>query len=151
MLARKVDNTLSLLYISATSRGLPHNITRNLFLLARSDYHWSKRRYLTPTLSWKPHLPTNSPEYAPKPLQNRRKSKRVEKDKWDEIDDQSWGAFAEVLRMAEGRDKLILGRLPFDKRTLKVFPFESSKKRASHLLYIYTIRRVSNIIHFGIF
>ena len=103
-----VDNTLKLLYNSAVSRGLPHDLTKNLSLLVYRHERWWTDRYLAPlSPEWNPHRPPD-----PIDVSSPRARKRGEKRRrWREMDDRAWDAISEVVRMAEGRDGLSLGRV----------------------------------------
>lgn len=95
-----VDNTLSLLYTSAVSRGITHKLTRNLHALSHRRQDWLRSAYDRPSAPWKP---TGEPVH-PKP--NRRHADRYESGEL------AWNIVGEVVRMAEGRDQLMLGRVP---------------------------------------
>jgi hypothetical protein len=100
-----VDNTLSLLYTSASSRGLPHDLTRNLASLQRRHIAWSKSKYNRPASAWDPKLPPSKYQVKTKPrvtITNNEDGIKVE--------EKAWNALGEVVRMAEGRDMLVLGR-----------------------------------------
>jgi hypothetical protein len=95
-----VDNTLSLLYSSAVSRGLPHRLTRNLHTLSKRRKDWVNLTYDRPAAPWRP---TGEPV--------RVNSKKVQKNQ-GESGELAWNMVGEVVRMAEGRDQLTLGRAP---------------------------------------
>ncbi|KAJ7133742.1 hypothetical protein C8R43DRAFT_644917 [Mycena crocata] len=98
----RVDNTLVLLYNSCTTRGLSHQLTRNLsFLLQREQDRINKRK----PREWKPDsLPTT------KVLKVEQRQQREAAHGWD--------ALEEVVRMAEGRNELSLGKMTL-KRILR--------------------------------
>ncbi|KAJ3907711.1 hypothetical protein F5879DRAFT_795164 [Lentinula edodes] len=106
----QMDRTLSLLYASATSRGLPHQLTRNLSQLYHSEYErMSNRKYPV----WNAQLPPRSHEYhipapdtIPKTLNKEEKARQVQY-----LEDRAWNALGLAVSMAEGRDKLSLGRV----------------------------------------
>lgn len=103
ILFNQVDNTLSLLCASASSRGLPHDVTRNLASLQRRHNHWATDKYNRPSQAWNPSLP----------LTEYREPKKLKKRAGDnsKLDEQAWNALGDVVRMAEGRDGLTLGRV----------------------------------------
>ena len=99
-----VDNTLSLLYNAATSRGLAHKMTRNLHALSHRRKTWLHSAYERSSSPWKP---TGEPmQLNPK----RRHSDRYESGEL------AWNMVGEVVRMAEGRDQVMLGRVPLRQR-----------------------------------
>lgn len=114
-----MDNTLTMLYSSSQSRGLPHELTRNISSLVDNNIKWSQRHYYSALKTWKPQLPPDSEEYIPKPVipttqKGRNKAEKERRQK--EFDRNAWGALGEVVRMAEGRDGLCLGRATFNER-----------------------------------
>ncbi|KAJ3924610.1 MAG: hypothetical protein NXY57DRAFT_286456 [Lentinula lateritia] len=106
----QMDRTLSLLHASATSRGLPHQLTRNLSQLFHSEYErMSNRKYPV----WNAQLPPRSHEYhtrtpdtTPKALNKEKNVRQVQY-----LEDRAWKALGFAVSMAEGRDKLSLGRV----------------------------------------
>jgi hypothetical protein len=97
-----VDHTLALLYTSCHSRGLPHQLVRNLAFLRGSEKEriWQiqgKRK------AWDPH--NTSPALKPKNL-NALAKKQNEAQFESNADE----ALSEVIRMAEGCGNLTLGR-----------------------------------------
>jgi hypothetical protein len=69
--------------------------------------------------TWKPQLDPSSPEYLPKPIvaQTQKLRNKEEKKKRQEgFDRNAWGALGEVVRMAEGRHQISLGRATFNER-----------------------------------
>jgi hypothetical protein len=95
-LSEKVDRTLSLLYSSATTRGVAHRLTRNLALLAPSNpYH----RQHSPSPKWDPSKPSQS--Y--KPVEVRQKKEDIMREQNVRT------ALEEVRGMAEGWGGLVLG------------------------------------------
>jgi len=111
---RRLDNTLSLLAISACSRGLAHRLTRNLDILKRHNQalatkpdSYTQRHY------WDPRLPSNSERYKPVIVlaDSPPGSKADKKERWRRLDLEAWGALGEVILMAEGRDGISLGRI----------------------------------------
>ena len=112
-----VDNTLSMLYTSAQSRGLPHKLTRNLSLLLYANAEWWERRNFSPTQYWNPRLPPSSPRYHPPQMEIEAPSKKDEKiTRRKDFDDKAWGALGQVVRMAEGRHHISLGTMTLSKR-----------------------------------
>lgn len=112
-----VDNTLTLLSISARTRGLSHRITRNLTHLASAyDLTGSYNPDEPPPLSWRPDLPTDSPQYMPRSIDPPGHLRPVTKRMQDmdlriKLNKEIWSAFGEVINMAEARDNLSLGRI----------------------------------------
>jgi hypothetical protein len=104
-----VDNTLSLLYTSAASRGLPHDVVRNLASLQRRHVTWEK--YNRPAEVWNPKLPPS--EYQIK----ASKASTMQSGGGNKLDEKAWNALNEVVRMAEGRNGLILGRVKNKQRS----------------------------------
>jgi hypothetical protein len=103
-----VDNTLKLLYNSATSRGLPHNLTKNLSFLMYGHRKWWMDRFFTPSGSpWNPHRPPDPiPAISPK-----AKQKDAKRHRWREMDDRAWNGIEDVVKMAEGRHQISLGKV----------------------------------------
>jgi len=111
---RRMDRTLALLYTSARSRGLPHELTRNLSFLVLGNREWSERHYFQPTQYWKPQLPPTSKEYQPTPVlpdTQKARNREAKLQRWQAFDDKAWGALGQVIRMAEGRHGISLGRV----------------------------------------
>jgi len=118
----RMDSTLNLLYLSSQSRGLPHQLTRNLSRLQRGHLKWTRNHYSTISKTWRPHLDPSSPEYAPKVFVSQKaisKARKTEERlrKQAAFDRSCWGALGEVVRMAEGTHGISLGRATFNKRT----------------------------------
>ena len=106
--AATVDNTLSLLYSSAISHGLPHKLTRNAHALSKCRKDWLSSTYDRPAAPWKP-----TGELV------RAKPKKLQKGK-NESGELAWNMIGEVVWMAEGRDKFMLGRaLPRRRKTYR--------------------------------
>lgn len=93
-----VDNTLSLLYNSAISRGLAHKLTRNLHNLSNRRKEWLYSAYERPGAPWRPGA--RPVHIVPK----KRKGNQRESG------EMAWNMVGEVVRMAEGRDQLVLYR-----------------------------------------
>ncbi|KAF8584836.1 hypothetical protein K439DRAFT_1105813 [Ramaria rubella] len=101
----RVDNTLELLHNSATSRGLAHRLTRNIGFLTHA-YLKSRSRHGS---VWDPQLPATSPLYSVEKPQTAKDKKKEGRDAFDAVVFQSLG---QVVRLAEGRSRISLGRLP---------------------------------------
>jgi hypothetical protein len=109
-----VDHTLSIITNAAVSRGLTHKITRNLRWLRQSHVLWVEKSYYSHKPFWKPQLPSTSTQYQPYSLPTpgskhdlilgRNRKTRL-------FDEQCSNALGEVIKMAEGRHGIILGRL----------------------------------------
>lgn len=99
-----VDNTLSLLYNSAISRGLAHELTRNLHNLSNRRKEWLYSAYGRSNAPWKP-----DGKMAP----TKPKKRRVDQNEAGEL---AWNMVGEVVRMAEGRDQLMLCHNPQHQR-----------------------------------
>ncbi|KAI5835375.1 hypothetical protein K523DRAFT_336657 [Schizophyllum commune Tattone D] len=97
---QRVDNALSLMYYSSTSRGLPHRLTRNLGLLSFSERERLNQR-LFPV--WR----SDQPEKA-----LGKALRKTEKEQaYASTDHGAWSAVEQVARMAEGRHGMSLGRI----------------------------------------
>ncbi|GLB37963.1 hypothetical protein LshimejAT787_0410140 [Lyophyllum shimeji] len=72
---RRMDNTLSLLYTSSQSRGLPHKLTRNLSFLVLGEHQRLIKRH--PQKAWDPQIHPASPPKQPDPRKEEKK-KRLE-------------------------------------------------------------------------
>ncbi|KAF9816801.1 hypothetical protein IEO21_03881 [Rhodonia placenta] len=111
---RRIDNTLSLLAVSAQSRGLAHRLTSNLNLLQREhEFQATRLGAYEHAHYWNPKLPVMSEYYQPKPMASGPRANRKEdkKDRWRKLDMKAWGALGEAITMAEGRDGISLGRI----------------------------------------
>ncbi|KAJ6593212.1 hypothetical protein B0H19DRAFT_14565 [Mycena capillaripes] len=100
----RIDNTLALLYTSCKTRGLAHRLTRNLALLTRGEQSRINSIRLP---QWKPSLPSEAAEYQrsfqdPNLAINRKREAEAAL---------AWNALEEVVRMAEGRNELSLGKI----------------------------------------
>ncbi|KAJ8503352.1 hypothetical protein ONZ45_g10935 [Pleurotus djamor] len=104
---KTIDNTLLMLYNSSISRGIPHQVTRNLALLALGQ-----RQRLT-SQSYKRWVPPSRQQ--PPPKQSKEK-KRVQ---WESMDENAWSALSHTIKMAEGRQGLCLGKVTVKG---KIFP-----------------------------
>lgn len=111
---KRVDHTLSLLATAAVSRGLAHKITRNLKWLRRNHVLWVEKLYYSHKPFWRPQLPRTSAQYQPyslpapgtRPDHTLRRNRKLRL-----FDEQCSNAVGEVVKMAEGRHDIILGRL----------------------------------------
>ncbi|KAI0035602.1 hypothetical protein K488DRAFT_42993 [Vararia minispora EC-137] len=108
----RVDNTLELLLTSATSRGLPHKLTKNLSRLHWDFINFNNDRYNRQGPAWDPSPDSykDIDEHL-RVLEKRRKGALRGKDL--AYDAQAWGALEEVVRMAEGTSGLVLGQPTF--------------------------------------
>lgn len=97
-----VDNTLRFHYTSSQSRGLSHQVTRNLALLIGAE----RQRLSLPLPRWNPTLPPDSPAYTIRKPKTSARGTALE-----EIKASAWNALGHVVRMAEARDGLILGQV----------------------------------------
>ncbi|KAF5354873.1 hypothetical protein D9756_005562 [Leucocoprinus leucothites] len=108
---KRMDNTLSLLYNSSHTRGLPHQITKFLghFIYVQRRRHYeSKNKGLT----WNGQLPPNSPQYQPpQPTKPGKIAKQERKQLLSTFEQEALGPLREVVRMAEGRDEISFGNL----------------------------------------
>ena len=111
-----MDNTLSLLYTSSQSRGLPHRVTRNMAQLQIKHLKWAKKHYYSSSGHWKPNLDPSSDEYKPKHFTQRAKNREEKRRRQDAFERCAWGAMGEVVRMAEARHRISLGRVTFNER-----------------------------------
>ncbi|KAJ7286924.1 hypothetical protein C8J57DRAFT_1215219 [Mycena rebaudengoi] len=109
----RIDNTLAILYTSGKSKGLSHRLTRNLALLvrgeqARVDYE------LLPV--WKSNLNTTDPLYRA----DFRDPQYAASQKRQMEAAPAWDAMQEVIRMAEGRHGITLGRMILKRSKFRV-------------------------------
>ncbi|PIL32732.1 hypothetical protein GSI_04847 [Ganoderma sinense ZZ0214-1] len=97
---------------SAVARGVPHQVTRNLFKLVRANKsNMNPSPYLYDRGVWDGTLPLNHPSYKPghyKP--NKTKSRKLREK--EALSDRSSQMLNELIRMAEGFGNVSLGRLP---------------------------------------
>ncbi|RPD57363.1 hypothetical protein L226DRAFT_573401 [Lentinus tigrinus ALCF2SS1-7] len=109
-----VDKTLSLLYSSAVARGLPHHVTRNLYLMTLAN---SNIVYPPPWVIgggvWNGQLPPGDPKYqppiVPKPKSSSQKTREC-------FGGQSLHALSDLIGMAEASGGVLLGRLQRQRR-----------------------------------
>ena len=118
----RADNTLALLYNSSLYRGLPHRLTHNLALFVLG--HHQRRRFAQKYSGvWKANLPPNSPEYklpqARNPGQSGGKKLTPRQQGEDALNVSAFNALDEVVRLAEGRNKIFMGRITTTRRKLR--------------------------------
>jgi hypothetical protein len=108
----RVDGTLHLLANAGMSHGLPSRLVGNLSQIQSQlrkgrDFAQGERR------TWNPQLAPDSPSYkAPDIRANASLDKKKQKEQlWRAIDDEAYNPIGEVIKLAEGRDKLTLGRM----------------------------------------
>ncbi|KAK1226595.1 hypothetical protein PQX77_010435 [Marasmius sp. AFHP31] len=105
---KRMDNTLSILYNSAKTRGLSHQLTRNLSFLVLGEHQRLRNQERNLPL-WNPQLPPDAREYQVKNSKVTGKDEKRQRRK--EFEETAWRALGEVVRMAEGRNELSLGRI----------------------------------------
>jgi len=104
-----VDNMLALLYNSSKSRGLAHQLTRNLSKLIQAEkkcVQVKEMQYRT----WDAQSPPRSAKDTEKGAKDAKK-KKGQADQFAMLD--------EIIHMAEGRDRILLGRIQRDRRATK--------------------------------
>ncbi|TFK45018.1 hypothetical protein BDQ12DRAFT_673958 [Crucibulum laeve] len=115
---QRVDNTLMLLYTSCKSRGLPHQLTRNLGYMVLSErQQLSQAKYK----AWAPQLPPHSPEYEPGNAAEKLRKKAGKKQVHTDMGAKVWCAVSEVVKIAEGRDGISLGRVALKRRINRMY------------------------------
>ena len=113
MYATPVDQTLELLLNSSRSRGLAHQVTKNLSNLVLSE----KRRQWNVEYSY----PVWDPSVPPTPQTVARTEKRLQKMRETQaFAGNGLAALSEIIRMAEGRDEVSLGRVMLRRRVRKI-------------------------------
>ncbi|KAK7472271.1 hypothetical protein VKT23_000392 [Stygiomarasmius scandens] len=105
---QRTDNVLALLYSSSLSRGLPHQVTRNLNLIVYTEHVRALYKRLP---AWKPQLDPNAPEYQVKPPSRKQLNREEKERRYKRMEDMARNTLGQVARMAEGRDKISLGRV----------------------------------------
>ncbi|KAL4071346.1 hypothetical protein V8B97DRAFT_2023898 [Scleroderma yunnanense] len=111
---KRMDDTLSFLLSSTQSRGVPHGVIRNLNILSNKHRSWVRTSYYGGVKRWSPHHPPSSREYDPMsllPKDARAMKIRAKKRETKQVDELCWNALGEVVRMAEARHHLSLGRI----------------------------------------
>ncbi|KAI0827682.1 hypothetical protein BC628DRAFT_149043 [Trametes gibbosa] len=101
----RMDNTISLLCSSATSRGLPHRITHNLQQMALVNCT-VRDPLRPPKRSWRGQLPPNSTEYQRKP----KKPQTPTQTELYALFRTTPRLLGEIVGMAESWGRLSLGR-----------------------------------------
>ncbi|KAF5365919.1 hypothetical protein D9758_006682 [Tetrapyrgos nigripes] len=114
---RRMDNVLALLYSSSTSRGLPHQLTRNLSLIVYSEHSYASR---LKTPYWRPQLAPNAPEYQILPPSAKQLKKEEKERGYKYMQDMACNTLGQVARMAEGRDEICLGRVRMKGKTFQM-------------------------------
>ena len=92
-----------MLYNSSQSRGLSHQLTRNLGYLVYAERQRVKAFRLP---VWAPQKPE---ELAKLALQSSRKL--AAKQKHEQLVAKAWGPLSQVVKLAEAKDGLTLGRV----------------------------------------
>ncbi|KAK7052851.1 hypothetical protein VNI00_004170 [Paramarasmius palmivorus] len=100
---KRMNNTLKFLYNSATSRGLPHQVVRNLSLMVLAEYQHASAKLPV----WNPRLAPDAPEYSTEVIMKAVTKRQQTK----EFDKKAVNALDQVVKMAEGRDKILFGRM----------------------------------------
>jgi hypothetical protein len=106
-----VDGTLALLATAAGSRGVPHDVLKNMHRLVDAHTLWHRRQFHKGRSAWQPQLAADAPAYHPQPPAERvlaRQEKDTAHRAWDST---AWNELSEVMRFAEARDKLEFGRV----------------------------------------
>lgn len=98
-----VDRTMEFLSVAARSRGLSHQVTHNISLINFGFQKTRQESMYGPIIAWKWGEITASKKVRPKHRQ-------------DEFNAQGLGAFEEVVKMAEGKSGITLGRAEFHRR-----------------------------------
>ncbi|KAH9949277.1 hypothetical protein B0H21DRAFT_146941 [Amylocystis lapponica] len=95
------------------SRGLPHQLTRNLGRLFNAYHYYISRKGAHKRTHWNGQLSPNADAYKPKVVRvgSRQQFQSEKKARWVQTDDQAWGALGEVIMMAEGKHRISLGRI----------------------------------------
>jgi hypothetical protein len=108
----RVDKTLTLLYNSSQYRGLPHRLTQNLSFFVHGV---RRRRKDTSTRFGKIWQPNLDPDCSAYKLPQHRAVKPVKKRpaqiRQEMVEASSLNALDEVIKLAEGRNKIFLGRI----------------------------------------
>ena len=106
-----VDGTLSLLANAAGSRGLPHTVARNLALMTGTHIHRTYNAGFGFRSTWKPQLPADAVEYRVPRILSKGYNRIVQMRELRAQSERALDAFSEVVRMAEARHHLTLGRV----------------------------------------
>lgn len=111
-----MDGTLSLLLNSAQYRGIPHRAIYNMNQLRKAHAIWVHGKYYSGSKNaWNPKAAA-ADNSKPRASQRSRDIDRMEKNR---VHEHCWDALGEVVRMAEGRHNLSLGRLYLKPWTLE--------------------------------
>ena len=106
-----MDNTLSLLYTSAVARGLPHDVTRNLYLMrAANDATIDPPPSALGGAIWNGQLPPGDARYQPG-SSHLRKVKNAQQRERERVSSRAMDALSDLIGMAEGRGGVSLGRV----------------------------------------
>jgi hypothetical protein len=96
---------------AATTRGLPHQLLKNMHELYRTHAVWHFARYHAVRGKWNGQLPPDAPDYVARASPGRMANKSARAKLDHDWDAQAWRAMSEVMHMAEARDKVDLGRV----------------------------------------
>jgi hypothetical protein len=113
------NNALAFMLSSSRSRGLPHDVMKQLTHLELTNYYWVTQHASHPKRIWDPQLPHNSEEYTlyPPTRYSRTAVKSFRKREEDfEFRNKMWGPLGEAIQMSQGRDNLICGKAQFNRR-----------------------------------
>ncbi|KAF8806691.1 hypothetical protein BYT27DRAFT_7191269 [Phlegmacium glaucopus] len=102
-----IDRTLALLYTSCHSRGLPHQLVRNLAFLRGSERQRIRSMQVKRKV-WDPRNKALLTGSQPVKVKNVNAAEKKQKEAQFEFN--ADGALSEVIRMAEGYGNLTLGR-----------------------------------------
>lgn len=106
-----MNNSLSFLYTAAVSRGIANSVMRNLRSLSRMHRRMPIVKEFPPKTYWKGQLSKTDEKYKPviiPPRMGKTEMKHVELQK---MQFQAWSPIGEIIRLAEGRDRILLGRV----------------------------------------
>lgn len=104
----RMDNTLALLYNSSTSRGLAHQLTRNLSKVVQAEKKRVQDKEMQ-SRTWDAQSPPSA-----KDIEKRAKAAKKKEGQADRF-----AILDEIIHMAEGRDRISLGRIQRDRRATK--------------------------------
>jgi len=100
---QRINNTLALLYYSSQNRGLSHKLTRNLAFLVTSEHQRVRFYKLN---AWDPRFPQQFSN-----LSSKAKRKQEKNKKFQEFVARSWAPLDKVMKLAEAKDGLTLGKI----------------------------------------
>ncbi|KAI0753442.1 hypothetical protein C8Q80DRAFT_513556 [Daedaleopsis nitida] len=112
-----VDNTLSFLYSSAVARGVPHQVTRNLFRLeAANSAFIDPPPHLREGALWDGQLPPNDPKYQSGAASLwKSKGKGTQQKQKERLANAAMDTLSDLIGMAEGSGangvSVLLGRV----------------------------------------